>query len=64
MKAQKVLDRIEYKSDCHHCYTEEEVLSAMKKYAKQKCKEQVDLLSEFLKEDLKGKDKMPVPSFD
>ncbi len=64
MKAQEILDRMEYKPECHHCFSEDEVINAMKKYAKQKCKEQIELYEEYLKENKNKKSKIPQPSFD
>ncbi len=64
MKAQEILDRIEYKPECHHCFSEEEVVKAMKKYAKQKCKEQIELYKEYLKENKHTKGEVPYPDFD
>lgn len=64
MNAQQILDRIEFKPECHHCFSEEEVIKAMKKYAQQKCKEQIELYQDFLKENTNGKGKIPQPAFD
>ncbi len=64
MKAQEILDTIEYKPECHHCFSEEEVIKAMKKYAQKKCKEQIELYKEYLKESKKKTSKIPTPHFD
>ena len=64
MNAQKILDRIEYKPECHHCFTEEEVIKAMRKYAKEKCKEQIELYKQFLRENKDQKEKIPEPEFE
>ena len=64
MNAQQILDRIEYKQDCHHCFSEDEVIRAMKKYAQEKCKEQLELYKQYLEQNKNGKDKVPQPLFD
>jgi len=64
MKAVQVLDRIEYKPECHHCYSEEEVIKAMKKYAKAKCKEQIELLKNHISKRDATIDDAPMPDFD
>ncbi|MGI8952280.1 MAG: hypothetical protein ACR2FN_11955 [Chitinophagaceae bacterium] len=64
MKAQEILDRIEYKPECHHCFGEEEVINAMKKYAQEKCKEQTQLFKEYLKKNTGNKSKIPMPEFE